>query len=87
MKQGWYLGASGDMHNRMQMEHVMAGRSGSRHVARALEDYGDTLEAKLEHCALLRLIDLDDLNKHHGFWPNLFGPSERTLAQVSQARV
>ena len=83
MKQGLYLGASTAMWHRMRKEHMMGHPSGSWRVARALQGYGDTLEAKLPHCALLTIIDLHDLNQHPEFWPSLFGTSDPTLPQVT----
>ena len=87
MKQGLYLGASTAMWHRTRKEHLMGHPSGSWRVARALQGYGDTLEAKLPHCALLTIIDLHDLGQDPEFWPSLFGTSDPTLPQASQARV
>ena len=87
MKQGLYLGASTAMWHRMRQEHMMGHPSGSWRVARALQGHGDTLEAKLPHCALLTIIDLHDLGQDPEFWPSLFGTSDPTLPQASQARV
>ena len=82
MKQGLYLGASTAMWHRTRKEHLMGHPSGSWRVARALQGYGDTLEAKLPHCALLTIIDLHDLGQHPEFWPSLFGTSDPTLPQA-----
>ena len=60
-------------------------RSGSKNVARAMHDCGDTLEEKKQQSACLVLIDMSDLTSE--VLRHFFGTSEPGLLQASRAYI
>ena len=60
-------------------------RSGSKNVARAVHDCGDTLEEKKQQSACLVLIDMSDLTSE--VLRHFFGTSEPGLLQASRAYI